>query len=171
MPGRAADCPPADGSTWTLVSSSSPFGEGAIVQDVASRNGLHVAVGEVGTRSPSDPGATTWAVWISDDGLAWERLPTLERPEPCETIDGASTCLFNLMADVVAPASGWMIVAWDGAAWTSTDGRSWEPLRGWPGVRGGYTPPAVALGPGVIVGSGSLPGPWHAVVVVGTIEP
>jgi hypothetical protein len=31
--------------------------------------------------------------------------------------------------------------------------------------------PKVALSPGMIVAAGSLPGPWHDAVAVGTIEP
>ena len=151
-----------DGSTWTLVSRDSPFGKGAVVQDVASRGGRHVAVGAVGT--------TGGAVWVSDDGLAWERLPTLEWPEPCQETDCVAAN-FGLMGDVAADESGWMMVGWDGAAWTSADGRTWQPLRGWPEIRGGYMSPSLSLGPGTIVASGSLPGPWHQVVVVGTIQP
>ena len=64
-----------------------------------------------------------------------------------------------------------MILARDGAAWTSSDGRTWEPLRGWPGVTGVWSPPSLALSPGTIVVSGRLGDPWRDVVVVGTIEP
>jgi hypothetical protein len=111
------------------------------------------------------------ATWVSDDGLTWERLPTLERATPCGMIDGVSTCMTELLATVNASEEGWMILSWDGAGWTSRDGLTWEPLRGWPGIRGGYGPPALAFGGGVIIASGSLPGPWREVVVVGTIEP
>jgi hypothetical protein len=149
-----------DGSTWSLVSSTSPFGQGSYVRDVASRDGRYVAIGNVGgERGP-------WAVWVSDDGRSWELLPTLKRAAPCATV-----CADNLLAGVAAGTSGWVICSWDGAAWTSADGRVWEPLRGWPAIRGGYIPPIVALGPGVIVVSGSLPAPGPGVVVVGTIEP
>jgi hypothetical protein len=151
-----------DGSTWDLVSATSPFGKGAVVQDVQTRGDRHVAVGMWQQKM---------ATWVSDDGLTWERLPTLERVAPCGTIDGVSTCMTELLAMVNASEEGWMILSWDGAGWTSRDGLTWEPLRGWPGIRGGYTPPALAFGGGVIIASGSLPGPWREVVVVGTIEP
>jgi len=154
-----------DGSTWSLVSSTSPFGQGSYVRDVAGRDGRYVAIGNVGgERGP-------WAVWVSDDGLSWELLPTLKRAAPCATVNGVTACIDNLFAGVAAGTSGWVICSWDGAAWASADGRAWEPLRGWPGVSGGYAPPFVALGPGVVVASGQIPGPWHDVVVVGTIEP
>lgn len=150
-----------DGSTWKLVSATSPFGKGAIVQDVETRGDRHVAVGMWQQKM---------ATWVSDDGLTWERLPRLERAEPCGLVNGTPLC-WELLALATSGISGWAIVGWDGAAWTSRDGRTWEPLRGWPGVRGGYTPPALAFGGGAIIASGSLPGAWHEVVAVGTIEP
>jgi hypothetical protein len=150
-----------DGSTWKLVSATSPFGKGAIVQDVETRGDRHVAVGMWQQKM---------ATWVSDDGLTWERLPTLERAEQCGRVNGTPLCS-ELLALATSGISGWAIVGWDGAAWTSRDGRTWEPLRGWPGIRGGYTPPELAFGGGVIIASGSLPGLWHEVVAVGTIEP
>jgi hypothetical protein len=140
----------ADGSTWDPVASESPFGTGASVVDVASRNGRYVAVGTEG------------AAWVSDDGLSWERLPALESGEPVE---------------VEAADFGWMILSRDGVAWTSSDGRTWELLRDWPHVGGGMTPPTLALGGGTIVVTGNsverAPGATgpSAVIVVGTIEP
>ena len=123
-----------DGSTWSLVSSTSPFGPGSYVRDVASRDGRFVAIGNIGGERG------TWAVWVSDDGLTWDLLPTLERGAPCATVNGVTACVDNLFAGVAAGTSGWVICSWDGAAWTSADGRVWEPLRGWPAIRGGYTP-------------------------------
>jgi hypothetical protein len=75
------------------------------------------------------------------------------------------------MAGVTSNDTGWVIYSWDGAAWASADGRAWEPLRDWPGIRGGYVPPQVTLGGDTIVAIGSPPGPWKDVVAVGTIEP
>ena len=147
----------ADGSTWSLATAESPFGAGASVQDIATWNGRHVAVGAV-------LGAN--AVWVSEDGLTWERLV----PDAAASNFGSSD-VGNQLVTVSVAESGWMIVGYDGAAWTSRDGRAWEPLRDWPGIRGGYIPPSVAFGPGTVVVSGSLPGDWHDVVVVGTIEP
>lgn len=154
----------ADGYAWEPASPASPFGEGARIRGVAGRDGRFVAVGNIG----SDQGP--WAAWVSDDGRSWERLPDLERAEPCPTIEGVDYCL-TLMAGVTADDAGWIIYSWDGAAWASTDGLTWEPLRGWPGIRGGYIPPEVAIGGDTIVAIGSVPGPWKDVVVVGTIEP
>lgn len=155
----------ADGSTWDLVGSASPFGEGAYVREVASRSGRHVAVGwERLSGSSQEPEA----LWVSDDGLTWERLPALERPVPCDSACAESV---GMLVRVAAAESGWMILARDGAAWTSSDGRTWEQLRGWPGVHGVWSSPSLALDPGTIVASGRFPDPWRDVVVVGTIEP
>ena len=155
----------ADGSTWSLVAAESPFGAGASVQDIATWNGRHVAVGAV---------SATHAVWVSEDGLTWERL----EPDAAASDFGSSVSsgvgwsgVGNQLATVSVAESGWMIVGYDGAAWTSRDGRGRELLRDWPGIRGGYIPPSVAFGPGTVVVSGSLPGDRHDVVVVGTIEP
>lgn len=159
----------ADGSTWDLVSTESPFGDRATVTSVASRGGRHVAVGTVGAfMTVTDP--PSWRVWVSDDGLDWELLPTLERAGPCIPLGSSGPCS-DFLGTVVTSESGWLIVGWDGSTWTSTDGRAWEPLRDWPAIRGGYMPPAVALSPGSIVVAGSLPGSWHDAVAVGTIVP
>ena len=53
----------ADGNRWDLVSSQSPFGEGAIVHRIAEHAGRYIAVGA--TPSESAEGA----VWVSDDAL------------------------------------------------------------------------------------------------------
>jgi hypothetical protein len=168
----------ADCAAWERVGSASPFGKGAKVRGVAARDGRYVAIGNAGTTADGGTvgGGTVGggydmggpiAAWVSDDAISWERLPALVRAEPCSP-DGP--CL-HLLASVVAGEEGWMIVAWDGAAWTSTDGRTWEPLSGWPGVNGGYLPPLVGLGGGVIAASGGLAGFPNGAVVIGTIEP
>ncbi len=152
----------ADSQTWSLATAESPFGAGASLQGIATWNGRHVAVGGVS-------GAN--AVWVSEDGLTWQRL----EPDAAASDFGPSPG--DYLVTVSAAESGWMIVRSDGAAWTSRDGRTWEPLRGWPGIRlVGYTwgdqPQSVAFGGGTVAASGSLPGDWQdGVVVVGTIEP
>ncbi len=150
----------SDGRTWTLVSGRSPFGDGAIVQAVASRDGRHVAVGQVG----ADPSA-----WVSDDGISWRRT-RLERPEPCGPVGGIETCS-ALMGGVQVAEEGWLAWSLDGAAWSSRDGAAWSQIEGWPGIRGGYGGPNLALGGGYILATGSLPGPWHEAIAIGTISP
>ncbi len=52
-----------DGSSWDLVSDESPFGEAAVISDVADRNGRFIAVGSTAEHEP--------ATWVSDDGVNW----------------------------------------------------------------------------------------------------
>jgi hypothetical protein len=54
-------------------------------------------------------------------------------------------------AGVVASEPGWMILSWDGFAWTSTDGRTWQELIGWPAIRGGWSRQGLALTPGTVL--------------------
>jgi hypothetical protein len=101
----------ADGVTW--VASDSGFGDGAYVYDLASRDGLLIAVG--GHRF-GDP-----AAWASVDGRVWSEVDTFSE------VTG-----LDLLTIEAGPA-GWVILAKDGdgpgtSGWTSTDGSCWEPL-------------------------------------------
>jgi hypothetical protein len=139
-----------DGLRWQPAATTSPFGSGSAILSVASRGGRQVAVGFA---PPAGGGAaaTAWveaAVWVSDDGLAWRRLPAL--PE-APFIDGRSWG--TGFRTVVAGDAGWLILAFDSSsrAWTSADGVAWRPLHGQPNIWGGYLPPVVALGSDQIV--------------------
>lgn len=133
-----------DGSAWDLVSTSSPFGSGAYVREVASRAGRHVAIGGV-RPSPDD-----WnAVWLSDDGVVWERL---SMPEPAGRCPLQEPLLCgHHYSRVVSGDAGWIILDYEGFAWTSADGRTWQAADGWPAIPGGYLPQGLALSPGSIV--------------------
>jgi hypothetical protein len=133
-----------DGSAWDLVSTSSPFGSGAYVREVASRAGRHVAIGGIPS-SLAEPGA----VWVSDDGLAWERLAM---PEPAGTcpLEEPLAC-GHTYSRVVAGEAGWIILDFEGFAWTSADGRLWQAAAGWPGIPAGYVAQGLALSRGSIV--------------------
>lgn len=72
----------ADGNTWDLVSPDSPFGEMAVVQvddlwGIAERDGRFVAIGRVGGQGQVEEQA---AIWVSDDGLIWQRFERGPRP-------------------------------------------------------------------------------------------
>jgi len=135
----------SDGSAWDLASTSSPFGPGAYVREVAGRAGRHVAIGGV-PLSSDDSGN---AVWVSDDGVAWERL---SMPEPAGTCPWQEPVLCgHRYSRVVAGDAGWIILDGDGFAWTSTDGRIWHAAAGWPGSGAGWLPQELALSPGSIV--------------------
>ncbi len=146
----------ADGSSWEPASTASPFGGGTSIEDVAGRDGRFVAVGQVGLAG-SD--LVSWVAWVSDDGLAWERLTDLRLP------------LSEGGVRVTAGEAGWVIYSKVGSAWASADGLAWESLGDWPRVRGmGWIPPEVVLAGDTIVGVGYLAGHGDVVVVVGTIE-
>jgi hypothetical protein len=143
----------ADGSEWTPAAPPSPFGTGSEITHLASREGRHVAGGR------SDGSGAS--VWVSDDGLRWERAAI---PMP------------DRWVVVAAGPAGWMIVGWQGGAWVSADGRAWEELTGWPAItpRGAYeVPQIVAFGPGVVAVRGSLRDETSSVdvIAIGTIEP
>jgi hypothetical protein len=61
---------------------------------------------------------------------------------------------------------------WPG--WVSSDGLDWERIPGWPGIRTGWWPPTLAVGPAAIVTLGSLKpdetGDWIWAVVLGTVR-
>lgn len=142
--------PSPDGSDWELLSRESPFGVGAWVTDVASRDGRHVAVG-------GHEGVG--AAWVSDDGRTWTRLDLL----------------VGEVAAVAAGPAGWVLLEGGGGpsrAWTSKDGVTWESLPGsWPGVSTLF--PAISVGPGTVVAVGRWKRPdadsWISAVVLGTV--
>ena len=119
----------ADGDTWTLASTTSPFGDGAWVAQVAELDGRFVAVGGR---------AETGEAWVSDDGLSWESLAL-----PLGRGGWA----------VAADARGWVIASLDGSAdgsglRISADGTAWEPLPSEVPAPGGYIGPVIAPYPG-----------------------
>lgn len=100
-----------DGVNW--IASDPSFGDGAYVYDLASRDGLLIAVG--GHRF-GDP-----AAWASVDGEVWHEIDSFTE------LSG-----LDLLTIEAGPA-GWVILAKDGggpgtSGWTSTDGSCWEPL-------------------------------------------
>lgn len=100
-----------DGITWTASESS--FDDGAYVYDLASRDGLLIAVG--GHRV-GDP-----AAWASVDGKVWHEIDSFSELSGLDLLN------------IEAGPAGWVILAKDGdgpgtSGWTSTDGACWEPL-------------------------------------------
>lgn len=102
-----------DGSIWKQESADSPFGVGAYITDLDATDDFFVAVGGTGADEPH--------VWISDDGLDWERTtaPTARRPYELIEVEGG-------------PA-GWIAIGkWSDrpgyVGWMSTNGTDWRPL-------------------------------------------
>lgn len=90
-----------DGNVWVPTTDESPFGESAVVRDLAIAGGRIVAVG----------GMSYWdtAVWVSDDGIAWQRTD----------LDGAH------ILRVAGGTRGWIAVG-HGDMWFSPDGLVWD---------------------------------------------
>jgi hypothetical protein len=157
-----------DGLGWQPAATTSPFGSGSTIFGVASRGGRQVAIGvapPVGG-GPAATSALESAVWVSDDGLAWRRLPKLSEAPTIPDVDGSPTIGVGFRT-IVANDAGWLILAFDSSsmAWTSADGLAWKPLHGQPWVSGGYLPPVVALSSDLILAAGI----GHDRVAIGTI--
>ena len=101
-----------DGRDWTLAPDPEGF-EGYEATDVTNLDGTLVAVG-----SPVAGGQGR--IWVSDEGLAWH-LADVSGMDG----DAFARTVNRTLAGLVATGS-----AGDqhGAAWLSTDGRSWQPL-------------------------------------------
>lgn len=101
-----------DGAAWTLAPDPESF-EGYEATDVIGLDGTLVMVG-----SPVAGGQGR--IWVSEDGLAWElaEVAGMDGEAFARTVN-------RTPAGLVATGS-----AGDqrGAAWLSTDGRSWQPL-------------------------------------------
>ncbi len=140
---RAPICAPlvwssADGRVWELVSSESPFGDGAFVFNVAERDGRLVAAGGV-TENEG-------AIWLSDDGVGWERAD----------ID------LGLAEAVVAGDLGWVVLGMvdvegnERGIWFSDSGLVWDgPYEPPGGLTNVWVPPLVTVGSEAIFGPGA----------------
>lgn len=124
-----------DGSTWELVSTASPFGPDGFVEAIAEHDGRFVAVGGHGDSQA--------AMWVSDDGLNWDRIHPRQ-------IRGSLT---NVPWAIAGGDAGW--VALFGEAGTdnevramySVDGREWVVDAGpLPGAWWAWAPPDIAVG-------------------------
>lgn len=129
----------SDGATWLPVAEESPFGENAVIlPKVTERNGRFVAVGSTGGENA--------AVWVSDDGLSWDRIDL-----DLEVIDA-----------VAAGKAGWMLTGvfdWkeevQQVMFFSADGITWDGPYDRPvGLTSGYVPTQLAVGPDAFFGIG-----------------
>jgi hypothetical protein len=130
-----------DGRAWTLSTDPdlAPTGEeitlaeqeglctGLNLMDVTAGNGLLVAVGyrTVGTCEgmPGDTLGLSPLVWVSEDGLAWDRIPqdAITLPAPMPYSDWGF-----VMRGVTWTNTGFVAVGL--GVWVSEDGRQWEAL-------------------------------------------
>jgi hypothetical protein len=132
VPYQAAIWHSADGTTWSRVPHDEDlFGDALINAVVAGGPGL-VAVGNAGSLDEDSAAA----VWVSENGITWSRVPH------DETQLGGP--MLQDMYDVVVAGPGLVAVGWDnlldwtasGAAWTSSDGLTWERVPHDPDIFG-----------------------------------
>ena len=140
----------ADGVSWTRAPhDEAVFGDESsqiVIDDVVAGGPGFVAVGVEATgtggsynlfgpdevllaysaRRPGDPGELRGAVWTSEDGLAWSRVPEERLPD----LGGDNTQLYA----VTTGGPGLVAVGWresdlvvDPVVWTSPDGETWSP--------------------------------------------
>jgi hypothetical protein len=108
------------GLDWQRLASDSPL---SVVRAVATRDELSVAIGDI-------PGATSTAVWSSNDDTHWQPVgnntPTTFWPNlsilALATLPGKFVAI-SAMNDYLLHALPPVI------AWSSTDGQSWTPAQ------------------------------------------
>jgi hypothetical protein len=119
----------ADGNEWVPVTDESPFGEGAVVRDLAVVDGRMLAVGS--------------AVWVSDDGVAWARAD----------LDG------DAVLQVAGSDRGWIAAGRGNTMWFSPDGLVWDgPYERPPGWADSWDFVGLAMLDDRIIGGGELRG-------------
>lgn len=120
-----------DGLDWTRLEDTtgafgpeySAYGDESVVglTDVADNGSRMVAVGtdvldRTGVSSPDNPEVSSIAIWYSDDGTTWTRVPH------DDTFSGSG-------ATVSSTGIGFVVVG-DEAIWTSPDGVVWTRSEG-----------------------------------------
>jgi hypothetical protein len=127
----------ADGNRWELLSPTSPFGDGAAIHNIGEHAGRFVAVGGIGGEG---------AVWISDDGVSWQRADVA----------------VEMATGIAGGDLGWILtgsaVRGDPLAvdmWFSRDGLTWDgPYEGPETLATVYSLPQLAVGTDMIFGNG-----------------
>ncbi len=123
----------SDGSEWVPTTDESPFGDGAVVRDLAVVDRRLVAVG----------GMSYWdaAVWVSDDGMNWQRTD----------LDSAH------LLQVAGSPLGWVAVGHGNTMWFSPDGHVWDgPYERPPGWGDIWDVVGVAMLADRIIGVGEM---------------
>ncbi|MBN2113068.1 MAG: hypothetical protein JW785_02965, partial [Acidimicrobiia bacterium] len=117
--------PPGLAMTWTQAPTQDAFGLNDAISTVIEGGPGLIAVGCVldTSRGETEMGPADAAVWVSADGLTWERV------SDAEVFGGADSQKIN---DVVRGPNGYVAVGWgaDPAIWFSPDGIEWEQASG-----------------------------------------
>jgi hypothetical protein len=187
--GRSAIWTSADGVTWQQVFEGDRYEE---VADVAAWDGRYFAVGTQGhwwydSRLYDPPFRAL--VWVSEDGLSWERLPDSTREDQPGVSLGRWPDVQSRLWMLLAGESGLLALGetfspvgsqpYDLQTWQSTDGRTWQmgtgQFLGYPYLGGDFTDLIAAdgrllasHGSGEIWGSADGAAFWH---LVATFEP
>jgi hypothetical protein len=120
-----------DGTEWTR-SGPDPvvFGEsGAMLDVIETQHGL-LAAGTIGSDGPDGAYLSAPAVWLSQDGLTWERVLDGEPTDVSTISPGINALTEGPDGRVLAVGE---IMATDGTlmagVWMSNDGRTWEHVN------------------------------------------
>lgn len=141
-----------DGRTWRVVSDDGPrFSRADAVDIVATADGFVVA----GSMSTNDRGGSAGAIWWSQTGERWQRLP----PQPVAYIHQLAWGPRRLLA-TASTAGG------DPVLGSSADGRDWRwtawPTRGSPGDVAPILDGWIAVGSIGVGGDDRLPVVWRS---------
>ena len=109
-----------DGISWSRIEPTGDEFTGFVMKDIAAGGPGYVAVGTIGGEQAEH--LVQGIVWISNDGLSWERIPFDEE------VFGLSQ-----LEHIVATGSGLVVVGNSCSeefcgtiTWTSADGRTWS---------------------------------------------
>jgi len=123
-----------DGSVWSLISETSPFGETSYIHNLLQLEDRFVALGGQGIN-----GGT---VWFSDDGLTW-------RMADVDMEDSGAIAVGDI---------GWVLTG-ESSLWVSKDGADWHGPYTLPeDLKTGFFPPSMGIWSDTIFG-GSMKNP------------
>jgi hypothetical protein len=110
-----------DGLDWTAVQDDdllASAGSRLDLSDVTAGGPGLVAVGSTGF---SDAGTARSVVWVSTDGLDWERLPdnTIDHGKLFRVVRDETSDRLMAISSPTSTMPGWML-------WTSSDGINWS---------------------------------------------
>ena len=131
---RAAVWTSTDGYNFTRVPHAAALDVGGVIDtmngpsaggmsDVVAGPGGLVAVGSVCAADPGawDPVPCSPMAWTSTDGITWERATAMQAADDQAVIDAGLTEVAASDDRYVAAGGSWVL--------TSTDGRTWSPVR------------------------------------------
>jgi len=116
--------------SWVRVEDQDAFADAAIMAVTRGGPGL-IAVGEVDEEAPLDDSNSDVAVWVSVDGMAWERIHDPSFAGQPDSTCGPRGALYQGVWDVASGPLGIVATGMDAchaAVWISDDGRTWTEV-------------------------------------------